>query len=104
MLFFFIFAVLGNYFFQYVYEGEDVIDELKNFRYFHNAFLLVFATTTGEDWNKVMFECSRTPDDPINPCVEGINCGHSMAKLYFLLLVLANTHVMLNLFILVITQ
>ena len=27
-----------------------------------------------------------------------------MAKLYFLLLVLANTHVMLNLFILVITQ
>ena len=64
MLFFFIFAVLGNYFFQYVYEGEDVIDDLKNFRYFHNAFLLVFATTTGEDWNKVMFECSRTPDDP----------------------------------------
>jgi len=103
MLFFFIFAVLGNFFFQNVFEAE-VVDELKNFRYFHNAFLLVFATTTGEDWNKVMFDCSRTPDDPVNPCVEGINCGSAFAIPYFLMLVLANTHVMLNLFILVITQ
>ena len=103
LLFFFIFAVLFNFMFNTVYQGEDVIDDIKNFRLWHKAFLLIFAVTTGEDWNKVMFECSRTPYS-YNPCVEGINCGSPLAIPLFMLLVLANTHIMLNLFILVIIQ
>lgn len=103
LLFFFIFAVLFNFMFNTVYQGEDVIDDVKNFRLFHTSFLLIFAVTTGEDWNKVMYECSRTADS-YNPCVEGINCGSPLAIPLFLILVLANTHIMLNLFILVIIQ
>lgn len=99
ILFFFIFAVLGRFFFKTVEEGE-VIDEIKNFKVFHSSFLLVFATTTGEDWNKVMFDVSKTEPD----CVVGKDCGSLMAKPFFILLVLANTYIMLNLFILVIIQ
>ena len=104
MLFFFIFAVLGNVFFSSVVEGEDVVNEQKNFRRFLEAFLLVFATTTGEDWNKVMFECGRQPTDTPIPCDPERNCGSSLSTLYFMVLVVGNSYIMLNLFILVITQ
>lgn len=62
--------------------------------------MLVFATSTGEDWNKVMFDVSKQPPD----CVEGKDCGSAVGIFYFLLLVLSNTYIMLNLFILVIIQ
>lgn len=100
LLFFFIFAIMGWFFFNKVDEGDAIDPNIKNFKTFHNSFLLVFATATGEDWNKVMFDCSRVPPD----CVEGKNCGSPMAIPYYLLLVLANTYIMLNLFILVIIQ
>jgi hypothetical protein len=65
---------------------------------FFNAFLLLFAISTGEDWNKVMYDCSRVPPD----CIPMKTCGSSMAFVYFYMLVLTCSHVMLNLFILVI--
>jgi hypothetical protein len=99
LLFFFIFAVFGRFCFQTV-ESGDVIDDIKNFKDFHRSFFLVFATTTGEDWNKVMFDVGKTGDE----CVKGIDCGSPAAKPYFIILVLANTYIMLNLFILVIIQ
>lgn len=102
MLIFFMFAVCGNSLFAEVKRGE-VIDSLKNFQDFASAFVLLFAVATGEDWNKIMFDCSRTKADG---CVEGETCGAGLgiATLYFFLLVLLCTHVMLNLFILVIIQ
>lgn len=102
MLIFFMFAVAGNSLFREVREGE-VIDELKNFGDFLSAFILLFAVSTGEDWNKIMFDCSRSKEDG---CIEGRTCGSGAAASYgyFGALILFCTHVMLNLFILVIIQ
>lgn len=61
MLIFFMFAVSGNSLFRTVRQG-DVIDDLKNFGDFVSAFILLFAVSTGEDWNKIMFDCSRTKE------------------------------------------
>ena len=91
MLFFFIFAVLGNVLFEAVIEGEDVVSDQKNFIRFFEAFLLVFATTTGEDWNKVMFECGRQPTDTPVPCDPEKNCGSRFATIYFMVLVVGNS-------------
>jgi hypothetical protein len=67
MLIFFMFAVSGNFLFGPVLQG-DVIGELKNFGDFTSAFILMFAVSTGEDWNKIMFDCSRTEEDG---CIKG---------------------------------
>jgi len=63
--------------------------------------VLLFALTTGEDWNKVMFDTTRTKEWG---CVEGINCGKFFGYPFFFLLVILCSYVMLNLFILVIIQ
>jgi hypothetical protein len=67
MLIFFMFAVSGNFLFGSVKKG-DVIGELKNFGDFTSSFILMFAVSTGEDWNKIMFDCSRTEEDG---CIKG---------------------------------
>ena len=97
MLIFFMFSILGVFMFGDVKQGE-VIDDLKNFNDFFNSFLLLFAVSTGEDWNKIMYDCSRQPPE----CVPQLTCGSRFSFLYFYLLILVCSHVMLNLFILVI--
>lgn len=62
--------------------------------------MLLFAVTTGEDWNLVMYDCSRQPPN----CEKGRTCGSKYAYLYFFVLVLVCSYIMLNLFILVIIQ
>ena len=100
MLIFFMFSILGNYLFFEVKQGE-VIDDLKNFSNFLSSFLLLFVTSTGEDWNKIMFDCSRTPEEG---CIVDETCGTKWSFIYFFMLVLVCSYVMLNLFILVIIQ
>lgn len=70
----------------------DVIQEYKNFKNFHQSMLLLLAMMTGEDWNRVMFDCSRTPEDG---CIEGENCGSVLAYLYFNVLIIVCSYVML---------
>ena len=81
-------------------KDGDVIDDLKKFNNFFNSFLLLFAITTGEDWNKIMFDCSRVPPY----CVPDKTCGKKFAFIYFFAIILCCSYVMLNLFILVIIQ
>ena len=98
-------SILANFIFFAVIEG-DVIDPVyKNFRNFKSSILLLFALSTGEDWNKVMYDCTRTPHSPI-PCVVGVNCSSGARHnfWFFYLIVFVCSHVMLNLFILVIIQ
>ena len=90
MLIFFIMAVLGAKFFHNVVEGE-AISEWKNFTNFHLSLSLLFSISTGEDWNRFMFDCMDTGKG-----------GSSMAPLFFLSFILLVTHIMLNLFVLVI--
>lgn len=49
-----------------------------------------------------MFDCTRTPADG---CVEGLTCGKKwFALIFFMMMILLCSYVMLNLFILVIIQ
>jgi len=100
MLIYFMMAVLVNFMFNNILEGDVIDPDYKNFRDFTNSFVLLFALSTGEDWNKVMFDCSREASDG---CIEGINCGNKVfAYGFFVILILVCSYVMLNLFILVI--
>jgi len=101
LLIFFMFSIMGNFLFWNIRYGDVLDEEYKNFGNIYTAFLTVFALATGEDWNKVMFDCARTPEDG---CIEGETCGTGYSYIYFILLVLVCSHVMLNLFILVIIQ
>ena len=98
MLIFFIMAVLGNTMFSMVTEG-NVISEFKNFTNFHQSFSLLFSISTGEDWNRVMYDCMRTTD-----CIPGKTCGSSIGAVFFLSFNVIVSNIMLNLFILVIIQ
>ena len=99
MLVFFIMAVLGNTLFHMVTEG-NVISSYKNFTNFHQSFMMLFSVSTGEDWNRIMFDCSRLPPN----CIPGKTCGSSLASLFFLSFIMIVSNIMLNLFILVIIQ
>lgn len=99
LLILFMFAVLGVFMFSELSDG-DVINSYKNFQNFGNSYLLLFAISTGEDWNRLMYDCVDTPPD----CVPMETCGSSLAPVFYILFILIITHVMLNLFILVIIQ
>lgn len=99
MLIFFIMAVLGNTMFYEVTEGV-VIDNWKNFTNFHQSFSLLFSISTGEDWNRIMFDCMDVPPN----CIPGKTCGSSIAPVFFLSFIMIVSNVMLNLFILIIIQ
>ena len=89
MLIFFMLATLGVFFFKDIEEGDVIDPQFKNFKTFGDGFLLLFAISTGEDWNRLMYDCWR----------------HSnIAPLYFIVFIMIVTHIMLNLFILVIIE
>jgi hypothetical protein len=70
-LIFFMFAILGNFIFKEITTGE-VINKNKNYGDAVNGFLFLFALSTGEDWNKVMFDCSRESiQEGGEGCIEG---------------------------------
>ena len=100
LLVYFIYAILGCFSFHEIKSG-DVIDDYTNFHNFGMAMIVLIRVSTGEDWNKIMFDCMRTEDDD---CVEGETCGTNLAPLFFLSFVIICTFVMLNLFVLVILE
>lgn len=57
-LVFFIASVLGVFLFKDITEGTIISSE-TNFSNFHSAFILLFRSSTGEDWYKLMFDVSR---------------------------------------------
>ena len=97
MLGIFIFSTLATYFFGEVIEGE-VIDEYQNFENFGTGFLYANVISTGEHWNELMYDLTKTPPD----CEVNINCGSSYSPIYFIFEVMMISHIMLSLFILVI--
>lgn len=95
------FAILGNFLFSEISQGNGM-DSFINFENFDKAFLLLFSISTGENWPIIMQDCSRTEADG---CIQGVSCGNPLwAFVYFFLMVLICSDVMLNLFILVIIQ
>ena len=82
-------ATLGTFLFKDAIDGDVVDPHYKNFKTFGDGFLLLFAISTGEDWNRLMYDCWKY---------------NNIAPLYFIVFILLVTHIMLNLFILVIIE
>jgi len=87
-LVFFIYSILGVFLFKDIDKGM-VIDENNNFKNFTNALILLFRSSTGEDWHLVMFDCAH-------------NFNWGAATGFFISFIVIVQFVMLNLFVLII--
>lgn len=90
MLVFFIYSILGVFLFKNIKHGEIIDPIYMNFGNFSNAMVLLLRVSTGEDWNRIMFDCMQQQEVAWQ------------APLYFISFILICTYVMLNLFVLVI--
>jgi hypothetical protein len=98
-LVYFIFSVLGVFFFKDITSG-DMIDDYMNFTNFSMSLMMMLRLSTGEDWPTVMYDCMNTDPD----CIPGVNCGTAWAPLFYLIFVIIQQYIMINLFILIILQ
>ena len=55
---------------------------------------------TGEEWNLLMYDCWKVPPN----CTPDVDCGSSLSWVYYVVFIMLVTHIMLNLFILVIIE
>ena len=77
LLIFFIYAIIGVFFYKGVTNG-NVVDEYNNFQNVFYAIVTLFRMVTGENWWFIMFDCTRAPPG----CKDG--CGNG--KLSFTIL------------------
>lgn len=70
MLIFFIFAVLGVFIFGNITEG-DVIDDYTNFKNFGFGMMILLRISTGEDWNRIMYDTMDVSEN----CIPNKTCG-----------------------------
>ncbi len=57
MLVYFMFSVLAVFLFKDITSGV-IIDEYKNFAAFLPSLMTLFAVSTGENWNNLVFDCN----------------------------------------------
>ena len=100
LLVYFIYAILANFLFGDVTSG-DVIDDYINFSTFGKAMMTLISTSTGEDWNFIMMDIGKTDDDG---CIPGETCGSAYNFVFYITFEVLQGFIMLNLFVLVITQ
>ena len=67
-----------------------MINSMQSFKNFDSALLLLFHSSTGENWFDVMYDC--------------VSSAGGLAVIYFLFFIVLVQFVMLNLFVLVILQ
>ena len=78
-----------------------MIDDYMNFKNFSNSLVMMLRLSTGEDWQIVMFDLMNTD---LSTCIEGKSCGTSYAPIFFILFVLIQQYIMVDLFVLIILQ
>jgi hypothetical protein len=100
LIVFFIFAVLAVFLFHKIKEGI-IINEYFNFNNFGYSLFTLFKMATGEDWNVLMYDTTRTAKEG---CIAGKTCGSKLNILFFLVFIIFVSYIMLNLFILVILE
>lgn len=71
-----------------------------NFTTFSYSLVMMLRLSTGEDWPVVMFDCMNEDAD----CIPGVNCGTIWASAFYLIFVVIQQYIMVNLFILIILQ
>ncbi|CAD8079148.1 unnamed protein product [Paramecium primaurelia] len=82
-----IFSVLGVFLFSDIKQGK-IISDTNNFSDFHHSFILLFLSQTGLDWNRIMYDT--------------MNNGSNYNALFWVVFILIQNFVMLNLFILIV--
>lgn len=102
------YSLAGVILFGTVKYGE-ALNRHANFKTSFNAMILLFRTTTGEDWNKIMHDCMLSKpyctETPATPNFWQTDCGNSASALiYFISFYVIVTFVFLNLFIAVIIE
>lgn len=123
-LLFFIYAVMGVQLFATV-QLKDSLNDQANFQDFWTAVLTLMRASTGEAWNYIMYDLTRSPASCIpdlldqdydtvlsqmcgfedfEGCVPIAGCGTAAAYPYFISFTLLITFVFLNLFIAVILE
>jgi hypothetical protein len=98
-LVYFIFSILAVFFFKAVTNGTQ-IDDYMNFTNFTQSMMMMLRLSTGEDWPIVMYDLMNTKDD----CIPEVNCGTAWAPLFFIMFVLIQQYIMVDLFVLIILQ
>ncbi|XP_065066624.1 voltage-dependent L-type calcium channel subunit alpha-1D-like isoform X2 [Rhopilema esculentum] len=102
LLLFFIYAVIGMQVFGTIKSDPDsVINENNNFQTFPQAIIVLFRSSTGENWQQIMMACVNTADAvcETNPSK---TCGTDFAYLYFMSFYMICSFLIINLFVAVI--
>jgi hypothetical protein len=71
-----------------------------NFKNFTQSLVMMLRLSTGEDWAVVMFDLMNTEED----CIPGKTCGTTWASAFFIIFVLIQQYIMVDLFVLIILQ
>jgi len=103
LLLFFIYAVLGSKLFAKIRWTDGYgISSQSNFRYFHQAMILLFRSATGEDFQNILSDTMMQP--PLCSHKFG-DCGEPiLAVAYFCSFILIAMFVLMNLFVAVILE
>ena len=113
LLTYFIYTIIGCFFFKKVVVGITINDTI-NFKNMFYAMITLFKCTTADDWSYLIFDTSKTEPD----CIPGLNCGSSKnsffmnnlifclewAYLYFISFMVISNFILLNMFVLAILQ
>lgn len=71
-----------------------------NFKDFTHSLVMMLRLSTGEDWPAVMYDLQNTEID----CIPNVNCGTGYAPIFFIMFVLIQQYIMVDLFVLIILQ
>ncbi|XP_025112114.1 voltage-dependent calcium channel type A subunit alpha-1-like isoform X8 [Pomacea canaliculata] len=110
LMLFFIYAIIGMQVFGNIrLDSRTAINRHNNFRSFFQALMLLFRCATGENWQRIMLDCSSgrpcdpesiRPNDTLRSIETG--CGLDIAYIYFVVFFFLCSFLMLNLFVAVI--
>jgi len=99
LLIFFIYAIIGCFFFKQVTNGITISGDV-NFDNIFSALMILIKCTTADDWGFLIFDTSNTDIG----CEQQQTCGSKWAYLYFVSFVIISNFILLNMFILAIIQ
>lgn len=103
VLLFFIYAVIGMQVFGGIKidEADSAITRFNNFQTFPAAALLLFRSSTGENWQQIMNSCLNRPDVLCQQAPTEL-CGSDFAYVYFISFNMICSFLIINLFVAVI--
>ena len=100
VLLFFIYAVIGMQVFGSIKIDDDTaISRFNNFQTFPQAALLLFRSSTGENWQEIMNSCLKGAECEVDGKT---TCGSNFAFVYFISFNMICSFLVINLFVAII--